>query len=125
MTKKTNIVFQIKDLKDLQLSLKTLYKNNKSDDNISNLNYAYYISCDEPSKVIKFIKENKSDINESFYEYVILRTFDNGISPASETRVFKFNYSTKQYEPELLDNVQMDFPFDPIIEYDEYVLKKY
>lgn len=56
MTKKTNIVFQIKDLKDLQLSLKTLYKNNKSDDNISNLNYAYYISCDEPSKVIKFIK---------------------------------------------------------------------
>lgn len=120
MSLKTNIIFQIKDLNELKLVFKDLSSDNYS--YISNLDCGYYISCDDSENIIELVKQNKTNINELFFDYAILRTFDNGVAPSSEIRIFKFNYQKERYEPQLIDNIELDFK--GLIKSNEYILIK-
>lgn len=108
MSRTINLIFQIENTDELKSAISKLFNQNDSALDLNNITHAYRTNYDNLEHDVVFVENNDTDLNETIYQFIVLRTFEAGIANESKSYIFEYNKETQKYEFVSFDKFNFD-----------------
>ena len=108
MSRTINLIFQIENTDGLKSAISKLFNQTYSALDLNNITYAYRTNYDTLEHDVAFVENNVTDLNETIYQFIVLRAFEAGIANESKSYIFEYNKETQKYEFMPFDKFNFD-----------------